>query len=401
MPSSREVPVEADETTIADFALEPEPVPNEPPVLEPIGDHEVVEGSLLTFEVAAEDPESDALTFECDGLPAGASFVEQVFSWTPAIGQAGEYEVMFIVSDGEATDSETITITVTPAIVTGTVEGTVVDAVTGEPVAGALVTAGERSATSDESGGFAIEELPAGVHTIAASADGYEEGSVEAGVTAGETTFVGISLSPTTTPASPMWVESIDLELSPSGKLRCTVLVVEPSPVRRAQVTLSLTRDGVPVLTETGSTSPRGTVRFDLRGAEPGQYVATVEALEHRDYEWDASRGVVSSTMDVGSTRNKMWVESIDLKPMRRGELRATVNVAGDGPVDNAMVTVAFTVDGEQVATMTGETSKRGVVRFRVRDAGHGEFLATVVGLEHPGLEWNESEGVLSASLLL
>ena len=44
-------------------------------------------------------------------------------------------------------------------------------------------------------------------------------------------------------------------------------------------------RIGVPVLTETGSTSPRGTVRFELRDAEPGSYVATVEALEHPDYE--------------------------------------------------------------------------------------------------------------------
>ena len=37
----------------------------------------------------------------------------RTFSWTPTAGQAGSYDVTFTVSDGQLSDSETMTITVT------------------------------------------------------------------------------------------------------------------------------------------------------------------------------------------------------------------------------------------------------------------------------------------------
>jgi len=45
-------------------------------------------------------------------LPTGASLSGQTFSWTPTYSQAGSYNVTFIASDGQAQDSQTITITV-------------------------------------------------------------------------------------------------------------------------------------------------------------------------------------------------------------------------------------------------------------------------------------------------
>ena len=45
-------------------------------------------------------------------MPSGAALTGQTFAWTPASSQAGTYPVTFTVSDGQLTDSETVTITV-------------------------------------------------------------------------------------------------------------------------------------------------------------------------------------------------------------------------------------------------------------------------------------------------
>ena len=87
---------------------------NDPPVLTPIGDKTVYEGSLLEFTVSAYDPDNDTLSFTASNLPRGASFDPETrkFSWTPDYEQAGSYKVHFEVTDGYYNDSEDITITV-------------------------------------------------------------------------------------------------------------------------------------------------------------------------------------------------------------------------------------------------------------------------------------------------
>ena len=85
---------------------------NNPPVLDAIGNRVVNENQLLQFSVSGSDPDGDALTFSASNLPNGASFSGQTFSWTPNFLQAGNYFVIFSVSDGEFIVSETVTITV-------------------------------------------------------------------------------------------------------------------------------------------------------------------------------------------------------------------------------------------------------------------------------------------------
>jgi hypothetical protein len=88
---------------------------NRAPVLGPIGDRTVDEASPLSFTVAASDGDGDALTYSASNLPAGASFDAgtRVFSWTPGYDQAGTFAaVVFTVSDGNASDAESVTITV-------------------------------------------------------------------------------------------------------------------------------------------------------------------------------------------------------------------------------------------------------------------------------------------------
>ncbi|RPJ36929.1 MAG: hypothetical protein EHM35_07280, partial [Planctomycetaceae bacterium] len=89
--------------------------PNHAPVLDPIGDKSVSVNTPLSFSVSATDADGDSLTYSASGLPSGAGFANQLFSWTPASDQAGALQVTFTVSDGEATDSEQITMTVPDA----------------------------------------------------------------------------------------------------------------------------------------------------------------------------------------------------------------------------------------------------------------------------------------------
>jgi len=90
---------------------------NNAPVLDPVGDRSVDEGETLGFTLSAADPDLPAqtLTFSAEGLPAGATLNSEsgAFSWTPTEAQGpGDYTVTFRVSDGFASDAETVEISV-------------------------------------------------------------------------------------------------------------------------------------------------------------------------------------------------------------------------------------------------------------------------------------------------
>ena len=88
--------------------------PNNPPVLDPIGNKLIDEGTLLSFTVSATDIDGDTLTFTENNTPPGAIFDESslTFSWTPTYTQAGTYTMTCTVDDGKESDSETISIVV-------------------------------------------------------------------------------------------------------------------------------------------------------------------------------------------------------------------------------------------------------------------------------------------------
>ena len=87
---------------------------NRAPVLDAVGDQNVLENEPLEFTVTGSDADGEAISFSAEGLPEGAAFdpLTQQFSWIPTIEQRGSHEVTFIVSDGSLTDQETITIAV-------------------------------------------------------------------------------------------------------------------------------------------------------------------------------------------------------------------------------------------------------------------------------------------------
>jgi hypothetical protein len=91
---------------------------NTAPVLNPIGNKTVEEGTLLTFNANTTDTDlpANTLTYSLISAPAGASIVAStgVFTWTPTPAQGpASYSFAVQVSDGLVTDSETIMVTVT------------------------------------------------------------------------------------------------------------------------------------------------------------------------------------------------------------------------------------------------------------------------------------------------
>ncbi len=117
--ASRPVKGTIDDVRIYNRALTADEVENlfSPLVFDPIGDKVVDEGSTLTFEVVTSDPNQEVFIQNDPNLPFEPNnvFFNKIFSWTPADGDAGSYEVTFVAPHGGFEDFETITITVTSA----------------------------------------------------------------------------------------------------------------------------------------------------------------------------------------------------------------------------------------------------------------------------------------------
>jgi hypothetical protein len=65
----------------------------------------VTAGQKLEFQVKAEDPNGDPITYGTEGaLPSGAAFdpASGTFTWTPDGTQAGTYTVTFTATDTPA-----------------------------------------------------------------------------------------------------------------------------------------------------------------------------------------------------------------------------------------------------------------------------------------------------------
>ncbi len=90
---------------------------NQPPVLATIGPRSTTENQQLLFSVSATDADGTTPTLSTSTLPGTATFTDNLdgtgsFDWTPSFQDAGTYDVTFYATDGVATDSEIVTITV-------------------------------------------------------------------------------------------------------------------------------------------------------------------------------------------------------------------------------------------------------------------------------------------------
>jgi hypothetical protein len=93
---------------------------NHAPILSGIGPKTIQEGQTLNFSISASDIDGTTPNFIAINLPANVTFMDNsdgtgTFIFNPSYSQQGTYNILFITSDGALSDSESVSITVTPA----------------------------------------------------------------------------------------------------------------------------------------------------------------------------------------------------------------------------------------------------------------------------------------------
>ncbi|MCX9084559.1 MAG: hypothetical protein OIN87_07180, partial [Candidatus Methanoperedens sp.] len=92
-------------------------IPNNIPLIDPIGNKTVNEGELLTFNVTTIDLDNDTIMYGTNATNGSLNETSGVFSWIPGYGDAGEYLLEFNASDGYgglANESMYVTVNNTP-----------------------------------------------------------------------------------------------------------------------------------------------------------------------------------------------------------------------------------------------------------------------------------------------
>lgn len=95
----------------------------QPPTLTVPSPLNATEETPFSVTVTANDPNGTTPVLGAENLPAGAVFIDNndgtgVMSWTPTIGQAASYDVIFVASDGVASTRQAASISVASAAFT-------------------------------------------------------------------------------------------------------------------------------------------------------------------------------------------------------------------------------------------------------------------------------------------
>jgi hypothetical protein len=89
---------------------------NDPPVFNTTyGTVNGREGTAISLDLSAADPDMNTLTYSAANTPSGAAFdtTTGAFNWTPAYTQSGTYVVTFTASDGQSMVNQNVTINIT------------------------------------------------------------------------------------------------------------------------------------------------------------------------------------------------------------------------------------------------------------------------------------------------
>jgi thermitase len=271
--------------------------------------------------------------------------------------------------------------TIPPAPTTGSIAGKVTDATGGLPIAGASLSDGTRTASTDASGQYTITGVPEGTYTVEASAAGDSASSQAVSVVAGQTTTANFALAKLPSPGSI------------AGKITDSA---DGSPIAGATVS-----DRVRM----GSTDANG--QYIISGVPEGIYTVTASAAGY-----STSSQTVSVSAGQTSTANfaltklasaapePLWVQSIAFG-MSGKNLRLTVKVVSkSGAVAGAQVAVGLT-NGVQNWNFSGTTDTAGLVTFMVSKPPAGTYVASIADVGATGYIRDTTQGMLSATYVL
>ena len=134
--------------------------PNSAPTFEAVGSLTVMPGSKLEVPLIATDPDGDMVTYQIQSdqtLPTGKLSGNGTLSFAPTPDEIGTYTFNLIATDGAATTTQEVTLTVEPDPVTTTRVSGTIENTAQEPLAGVVVELGDLQATTAADGTFTIE----------------------------------------------------------------------------------------------------------------------------------------------------------------------------------------------------------------------------------------------------
>ncbi|SHG54434.1 Putative Ig domain-containing protein [Fodinibius roseus] len=85
---------------------------NRPPSIDSKAPTSVNEGDNYSYEISASDPDGDDLTYNLNESPSWASISGNTISGSPGFSDSGDHDFLVEVSDGNASDSQSFTVTV-------------------------------------------------------------------------------------------------------------------------------------------------------------------------------------------------------------------------------------------------------------------------------------------------
>ena len=300
-----------------------------------------VEGSPLTVNLTASDPDGDAIgSLTASGLPAGATFTAGpgnttgTLEWTPTTGDAGSYTVTFTAANALSGGAST-------AITVSNVDRV--------PVVTAPATAS------------ATENQPLTVNVTASDPDGDAITSLTAsGLPAGATFTAG----PGNTTGTLSWTPGFDQAgsytvtftaanvLSGGASTAITVQNVGQPPVAALAVTPATGNAPLAVTADaSGSLDPDGTIasyRFDFGdGTIVGPQAAPSAAHVYAAGSWTASVTVTDNEGGTHTTSRGIIAAAVPPEPNLVGNPSFEVSTAGWGsPSGGTLARVAGGFDG-------------------------------------------------------
>ena len=181
-------------------------------------------------------------------------------------------------------------------IVPSTISGMVSDAKDGSPIAGAAVSDGTRTTTTDATGKYTIAGVPPGTYQVTASKSGYESSISTVTLVSGATAVVNFSLAQNPPVASAMWVDNIGFVRRGANLFIQVRVLSSTGVVPGAEVGLMLECSSGETWNFTGTTDTAGLVKFKLGKAPDGSYWAAVTSLTCNGFTWDASKGITAAS---------------------------------------------------------------------------------------------------------
>jgi thermitase len=263
-------------------------------------------------------------------------------------------------------------------VLPGKIAGQVTDAKDGSAISGVEVSDGTRTALTDATGTYTIDDVPPGSYQVVASKEGYKTSSLTIDVLSGTTAVANFSLSQIIVP----------------GSITGSVTdAKDGSPIVGAVVS-----DG----TRTATTDASG--KYTIADVPPGSYEVTASKEGYQSST--SSVTVVSGASSVmhfflnqnPTVPNIMWVDSISFSKNGRNLFIEVKVVTASAVLPGAELALSLECSNGKVWIFSGTTDTAGLVRFKLNKPPVGNYLAKVNRLTCSGFTWDMSKGITSAS---